>query len=154
MVCKNSNCGQLNSSNNNNDNNKWSPKKCNKSFIDTNKIENLNMTLFSLHTDKTIWCLWETLIFKITVNLLLSVVPYIAPHPSPTLSGSWQWYIRQTQRRACYCFLCLSEYGELPQRNTLCCFSWPSPVSVINHKTMKAIKRSLPSHPPFPIPVC
>lgn len=54
MVCKNSNCGQLNSSNNNNDNNKWSPKKCNKSFIDTNKIENLNMTLFSLHTDKTI----------------------------------------------------------------------------------------------------
>ena len=29
----------------------------------------------------------------------------------------------QTQRWACYCFLCLSEYGDLPQRNTLCCHS-------------------------------
>ena len=74
-------------------------------------------------------------------------------HP-PSLSYfiwlPWQWYIRHTQRRACYCFLCLSEYGELIHRNTLCCISWPSPVSVINHKTMKAINRSLPTLTPFP----
>ena len=72
-------------------------------------------------------------------------------HP-PSLSYfiwlPWQWYIRHTQRRACYCFLCLSKYGELTQRNTLCCISWPSPVSVINHKTMKAINRSLPTLTP------
>ena len=62
----------------------------------------------------------------------------------------WQWYIRHTQRRACYCFLCLSEYGELTQRNTLCYISWQSPVSVINHKTMKAINRSQPTLTPLP----
>ena len=62
----------------------------------------------------------------LTSILLISNKVYIKiPSPFPHLSYRHlcKMVLDQTQRWACYCFLCLSEYGELPQRNTLCCHS-------------------------------
>ena len=76
---------------------------------------------------------------------------YTSTLPSPTLysfldSGKSDIH-RGGPATASYASLSM---GIQPQRNTLCCISWPSPVSVINHKTMKAINRSLTTPTPFP----
>ena len=51
----------------------------------------------------------------VMILCFLSIKLFLYIHP-PSLSYfiwlPWQWYIRHTQRRACFCFLCLSEYGD------------------------------------------
>ena len=79
------------------------------------------------------------------------IILYIHPLPSPTLYGYLDSGTSDIHRggpaSASYASLSM---GIQPQRNTLCYISWPSPVSVINHKTMKAINRSLPTLTPLP----
>ena len=53
------------------------------------------------------------------------------------------------QRRACYCFLCLSEYGDLPQRNTLCHHVPCTQKILLFHSFQFYQDHCQPKHPPM-----
>ena len=91
--------------------------------------------------------------FTSNIKLSYAFIPF--PPPSPNLLALCKVVSDQTQRRACYCFLCLSEYEGLPQRNTLCCYtimSFHHNKSVISQKTylQSKILASQNTHHPVP----
>ena len=64
----------------------------------------------------TIFCSIDLFKYLIRLLFFFTTLNYFFIYPPPSLSYfiwlPWQWYIRHTQRRACYYFLCLSEYGD------------------------------------------
>ena len=91
-------------------------------FSSTFQNITLNTWFHSFDTvTKVMYLIYHFIYFNVNFTIYFQCgfyqFPSQTPLPSPTLYGYLgQWYIRHTQRRACYCFLCLSEYGELTQQ--------------------------------------